>query len=269
MFYAHAAACSRRTRRRRLRLRRIAEFTNLLINELPRGDFAFTMTRQFLIDAFNVPYLTALTASTDSGIAGIAAKAVKESQYHLRRSRDWMLRLGDGTAESHTRAHALDALWGYTHELFEPAAGEAAPRPRGACSGPAAMKVRWRENRPDIERATLERLADTWQVGGGRAGVHTEHLGHLLAEMQFMQRAYPGQQWYGAAYRSSWPLSMQADSRCAASPTRRYGRYSMPVMDPEIPVCLWDLGVLQDVRRRRSIVVVMTPTYVGCPAWMQ
>jgi ring-1,2-phenylacetyl-CoA epoxidase subunit PaaC len=199
MFYAHAAALAADGRDEDDFAfgRDCREFTNLLINELPRGDFAFTMTRQFLIDAFNVPYLTALAASTDSGIAGIAAKAVKESQYHLRRSRDWMLRLGDGTAESHTRAqNAVDALWGYTHELFEPAAGEAALAAAALVPDRAVMKVRWREEVDQtLTRATLERPADSWQVGGGRSGVHTEHLGHLLAEMQFMQRAYPGQQW--------------------------------------------------------------------------
>jgi ring-1,2-phenylacetyl-CoA epoxidase subunit PaaC len=199
MFYAHASALAAdgRDEDHFAFGRDCREFTNLLINELPRGDFAFTMTRQFLIDAFNVPYLTALTASTDSGIAAIATKAVKESHYHLRRSRGWMLRLGDGTAESHTRAQsALDALWGYTHELFEPAAAEPALVAAGVVPDRAGLKVCWCEDvGRALQQATLECPDDTWRVGGGRAGVHTEHLGHLLAEMQFMQRAYPGQHW--------------------------------------------------------------------------
>lgn len=199
MFYAHASALAAdgRDEDHFAFGRDCREFTNLLINELPRGDFAFTMTRQFLIDAFNVPYLTALTGSSDAGIAAIAAKAVKESNYHLRRSGDWMLRLGDGTAESHTRAqNALDALWGYTHELFEPAPGEHALAAAGVVPDRAGLKICWREDvGRTLQQATLRRPDDTWQVGGGRKGVHTEHLGHLLAEMQFMQRAYPGQRW--------------------------------------------------------------------------
>ena len=107
-------------------------FTNLLINELPRGDFAFTMVRQFLVDAFNVPFLTALAAQRTSA-CGHRREALKESTYHLRRSRDWMLRLGDGTAESHDRAQrAADELWGYTCELFEPFGAEARLG-RGGC----------------------------------------------------------------------------------------------------------------------------------------
>ena len=101
------------------------EFTNLLIVELPRGDFAFTTVRGFLLDAFNVPFMAALAQCPDSELAAIGAQALSESQYHLRRSRDWILRLGDGTAESHARAQAaLDALWGYAAELFEPSAAE-------------------------------------------------------------------------------------------------------------------------------------------------
>jgi ring-1,2-phenylacetyl-CoA epoxidase subunit PaaC len=173
------------------------EFSNLLINELPRGDFAFTMTRQFLVDAFNVPFLTALADTAEPGLAAIGAKAVKESDYHLRRSRDWMLRLGDGTAESHARAqHALDALWGYTRELFEPAEGEVRLADAGLVPNRLALEDQWRDT---VERtlgeATLVRPDDSWSVRGGRVGIHTEHLGHLLAEMQFLQRAYPGQQW--------------------------------------------------------------------------
>jgi ring-1,2-phenylacetyl-CoA epoxidase subunit PaaC len=173
------------------------DFANLLINELPRGDFAFTMTRQFLIDAFNVPYLTALAESADAGLAAVGAKAVKESHYHLRRSRDWMLRLGDGTAESHVRTQrALQSLWGYTHELFEPAAEEARLVAAGVVPDRTRLAADWRASvEKTLTQATVVLPGETWSVRGGRSGIHTEHLGHLLAEMQFMQRAYPGQRW--------------------------------------------------------------------------
>jgi len=199
MFYAHAAtlAADGRDEDDFAFRRDCREFTNLLINELPRGDFAFTMTRQFLIDAFNVPYLTALAGSADAGLAAVGAKAVKESHYHLRRSRDWMLRLGDGTAESHARTQrALDTLWGYTHEMFEPAAEEIRLVAAGVAPDRRDLAACWRETvARTLAEATLVRPDDTWSVRGGRIGVHTEHLGHLLAEMQFMQRTYPAQQW--------------------------------------------------------------------------
>jgi ring-1,2-phenylacetyl-CoA epoxidase subunit PaaC len=172
-------------------------FTNLLINELPRGDFAFTMVRQFLVDAFNVPFLTELARSRDPALAAIGEKAAKESTYHLRRSRDWMLRLGDGTPESHERTQrAIDDLWGYTRELFEPFAAESRLAAAGISIDRASLQPQWRRAVGDtFAAATLRTPADAWSVRGGRDGLHTEHLGHLLAEMQFLQRAYPGQQW--------------------------------------------------------------------------
>jgi ring-1,2-phenylacetyl-CoA epoxidase subunit PaaC len=199
MFYGHAAtlagdgsdedsiAFGRDTRR----------YTNLLINELPRGDFAFTMVRQFLVDAFNVPFLAALAASSEPALAAIGEKAVKESAYHLRRSRDWMLRLGDGTAESHDRAQrAAEELWGYTRELFEPFAAEARLAAARVTTDRASLEDEWRrEVAATFADATLSVPTDAWSIRGGRDGVHTEHLGYLLAEMQFMQRAYPGQRW--------------------------------------------------------------------------
>jgi len=199
MFYGHAAeiaadgsdedsiAFGRDTR----------TYTNLLINELPRGDFAFTMVRQFLVDAFNVPFLTALAASSEPTLAAIGEKAVKESAYHLRRSRDWVLRLGDGTAESHQRAQrAADELWGYTRELFEPFGAEARLTAARVITDRAALEDAWRrEVGATFVEATLQVPQSTWSIRGGRDGVHTKHLGYLLAEMQFMQRAYPGQRW--------------------------------------------------------------------------
>jgi ring-1,2-phenylacetyl-CoA epoxidase subunit PaaC len=172
-------------------------FTNLLINELPRGDFAFTMARQFFVDAFNVPFLTALARSRDAAFATIAAKAVKESTYHLRRSRDWMVRLGDGTTESHERMQrAIEGLWRYTPELFYMSAAETRLIAKGIAIDRAALLAQWRCTVAEtLAESTLDVPIEAAAILGGRDGVHTEHLGYLLAEMQFMQRAYPGQRW--------------------------------------------------------------------------
>ncbi len=178
-------------------LRDCRDYRNLLIMELPRGDFAFSTARQFLVDAFNVPFLEALCHSADAELAAIAGKAIKESRYHYRRSREWVLRLGDGTEESHRRVQrAFDEIWGYTHELFRPVPAEHALVAVGIAPDRAALRARWESLVvPVLEEATLRRPADAWSVDGGREGTHTEHLGHLLAELQFMQRAYPGLQW--------------------------------------------------------------------------
>jgi ring-1,2-phenylacetyl-CoA epoxidase subunit PaaC len=155
------------------------------------------MIRQFLVDAFNVPFLTGLAASGAPALAAIGEKAVKESTYHLRRSRDWVLRLGDGTDESHDRAQrATDELWGYTRELFEPSAAESRLMAAGAAADRAALESAWRRDvAATFAEATLQIPDAKWSIRGGRDGVHTEHLGYLLAEMQFLQRAYPGRQW--------------------------------------------------------------------------
>jgi len=199
MFYAYAARLegAGRDEDALAYLRDCREYRNLLIMELPRGDFAFSTARQFLVDAFNLPFLEALCGSTDSELSAIAAKALKESRYHYRRSRDWVIRLGDGTPESHQRLQrAFDEIWGYSHELFR--AGEAERRLVAAGIAPdrAALRTTWESLvAPVLTEATLKRPADTWSVDGGREGTHTEHLGHLLSELQFMQRAYPGLQW--------------------------------------------------------------------------
>ncbi len=173
------------------------EFTNALIYELPRGDFAFTMGRQFLIDAFNVGFLEQLQSSADPTLAAIAAKAVKESRYHLRRSHDWMLRLGAGTAESHQRLQtAINELWGYTAELFEADELESRLIEAGIAVDCAALHGAWEETvNAGFTAARITIPEDDWQAGGGRQGRHTEWLGHLLCELQFVQRAYPGLEW--------------------------------------------------------------------------
>jgi ring-1,2-phenylacetyl-CoA epoxidase subunit PaaC len=173
------------------------EYTNLLINELPIGDFGHTMARQFLIDVFDVEFFAALTRSADETLAAIAAKAIKESRYHLRRSQDWVIRLGDGTVESHERIQrGFDRVWGFSHELFAMNAAEQSLADAGIAVDRAALKSAW-DKKVDavLAEATLIRPAGDWVVQGGRDGIHTEHLGYLLAELQFVQRAYPGLQW--------------------------------------------------------------------------
>ncbi|MCB1753005.1 MAG: phenylacetate-CoA oxygenase subunit PaaC [Gammaproteobacteria bacterium] len=178
-------------------LRSAREFRNYLIYELPRGDFAFTQVRQLLVDLFNTGYLAALAGSRDATLAAIAAKAIKETRYHLRRSREWVLRLGDGTGESHRRTQkALDDLWGYTHELFEPDALELRLAAAGTGVDTAALKPEWKRALAAVlNEATLSLPADDWAVRGGRTGYHTENLGHLLTQLQSIHRAYPGCRW--------------------------------------------------------------------------
>ena len=178
-------------------LRDCREYRNFLINELPNGDFAFTMARQLMIDAFDVGFFEALTQSGDEMLSAIAAKAIKESRYHLRRSEDWIKRLGDGTSESHDRTQsAFDQLWGYAAEMFEMADDEQQLVNAGIAVDRSTLKADWTSIVHSIlKQATLKIPADDWAIGGGRKGLHTEHLGYLLAELQYLQRSYPGQQW--------------------------------------------------------------------------
>ncbi|MCW8194757.1 phenylacetate-CoA oxygenase subunit PaaC [Proteobacteria bacterium 005FR1] len=178
-------------------LRDTREYRNLLIAELPVGDFAFTMARQLMVDAFNVEYLKRLQTSSDSELGAIAAKAIKESEYHLRRSHGWVLRLGDGTDESHARIQqAFDELWAYAPELFEISDCELALLGEAVSVDRRELHSAWDKTVSAVlEEATLQRPDDARAIRGGRQGIHTEHLGHLLAEMQFLQRAYPGLEW--------------------------------------------------------------------------
>jgi ring-1,2-phenylacetyl-CoA epoxidase subunit PaaC len=178
-------------------LRGEREFRNALICELPIGDYGFTLMRQYLLDAFHFHLFDALRTSQDAGLAAIAAKAVKESAYHVRRSADWIVRLGDGTEESHARVQAaLDELWGYTGELFVTDEIEAAMTAQGIAPPLADIERVWRADvQALLSRATLTRPSGERKITGGRAGLHTEYLGHLLAEMQIVQRSYPGLAW--------------------------------------------------------------------------
>ena len=173
------------------------EFRNALIMELPRGDFAFTTARQFLVSVFELLHLDRLQSSTHTDIAGIAAKAVKETRYHARHAADWMLKLGDGTAESHQRVQsAVDDLWRFTGELFEADDVERALTAEGIAVDRAALRALWREEVSRVlAAATLKVPDDGFMQRGGREGKHTEHLGHLLAEMQIVARSFPGAEW--------------------------------------------------------------------------
>jgi len=177
--------------------REAVEFRNALMMELPRGDFAFTTTRQFLVSVFEVLHLERLQASKHHDLAGMAAKAFKETRYHARHSVDWMLKLGDGTAESHDRAQAaLDELWRFTAELFESDDIERQIVAEGIAVDREALRAPWLAEITRVLTAATLKLPDGgFMQRGGREGRHTEHLGHLLAEMQIVARSYPGAEW--------------------------------------------------------------------------
>lgn len=172
-------------------LRDAGEFRNLLLVEQPNGDYAFTMARQYYFDAWHLLLLQRLAAGAEPRIAAIAAKAATEVRYHLQRSRDWIVRLGDGTEESHRRVEtAADTLWPFTGEMFQ---ADDVDAPAGDL---AELHAPWLEEvSATFSRATLRLPQSTWMQRGGKRGIHSENLGHLLAEMQFLQRAYPGARW--------------------------------------------------------------------------
>jgi len=176
-------------------------FRNLLLVEQPNGNYADTMARQYLFDQWHVLLLDELRTSRDQRIAGIAAKALKEAQYHVQRSADWVVRLGDGTEESHRRMQAaIDALWMYTGEMFAVDATERALIDAGIAADAAALEPHWRSAvQVALDEATLAAPTDPWMQGtrerGGKQGVHTEHLSHMLAVMQSLPRAHASAQW--------------------------------------------------------------------------
>jgi ring-1,2-phenylacetyl-CoA epoxidase subunit PaaC len=178
-------------------LRDAGAFRNLLLVELPNGDFGVTIMRQFLFDAFHHELLRALKGSSDPRVAEIAAKAEKEVAYHLERSADLVIRLGDGTSESHDRMQAaLTKLWSYTGEMFLDDGVDRAMADAGIAPLPSSLKPAWdRTVAAVLDEATLAAPTDGWSHKGGRNGIHTEHLGYILAPMQFLQRAYPGATW--------------------------------------------------------------------------
>ncbi|MCK7164117.1 1,2-phenylacetyl-CoA epoxidase subunit PaaC [Enterobacter cloacae] len=173
------------------------QFHNLLLAEQPNGNFADTIARQYLMDAWNVALYERLIHSSDSQLAAIAAKAIKEARYHLRFSRGWLVRLGDGTEiSSQKMQQAIDNLWRFTAELFEADDVELELIESGVAVDPRTLRQPWEhEVFAGLREATLRVPDETAYRTGGKRGLHTEHLGPMLAEMQYLQRAYPGQQW--------------------------------------------------------------------------
>ncbi len=173
------------------------DYKNLLLVEQPNGDFATTILRQFLYATFADPFWRAMMHSTDATLAAIAAKSEKEMAYHVRHCSEWVLRLGDGTPESHTRAaQALTQLWPYTGELFTSDACDQSLIASGIAIDPATLHPGWHAYVSEIlTEATLTVPADAWMQSGGRQGRHSEHLGHLLTELQYVQRLIPDATW--------------------------------------------------------------------------
>jgi ring-1,2-phenylacetyl-CoA epoxidase subunit PaaC len=178
-------------------LRDAHEFLNVQLVERPNGDFADTMARQLCYSAFAVPLWEGLAGSKDGELAGIAAKAEKECAYHLRHSSEWVIRLGDGTRESRERMQrAIDDIWMFTGELFEVDDVDRAMAADGIAVDPSTLRPAWNNTVGDVLAvAKLMRPTNGWMISGGRHGAHTEQLGHMLAQMQFLKRAYPGATW--------------------------------------------------------------------------
>jgi len=178
-------------------LRDGADFRNLTLVEQPNGDFGHTIVRQYFVDLYQTLLFDALSLCSDARLAAIAAKALKESQYHLRFSSNWLVRLGDGTAESHRRVQdAADRLMRFTPEIFDGDALEQSARTAGFAPDGAALQSGWESGvAATFREATLEVPKAQRGAPAGKRGDHSEHLGYILAEMQFMQRAYPGAAW--------------------------------------------------------------------------
>lgn len=178
-------------------LRDAREYRNCLLVEQPNGDFAHTVARNFLFDSWHFFFLQALCLSNNERLSSIAAKSLKEVTYHLRWSSEWVIRLGDGTEESHRRIQdAFDHLWTYRGELLAPAPYETEAASAGYGVDLHAIRPQVEDKLCDIlVQATLKRPEDGWMQSGGKSGRHSEHLGYILAEMQYVQRAYPNSVW--------------------------------------------------------------------------
>jgi ring-1,2-phenylacetyl-CoA epoxidase subunit PaaC len=173
------------------------EYFNCLLVELPNTDYAYTLARQFLFDHFNYLMYQELLDSDDKQLAAIAEKSLKEVTYHRRRSSEWMIRLGDGTQESHERIQfALNDIWEYSGELFQADEVDQMMLDAGIGVNLAKIKAEWHKNVAEVlEAATLSKPQDDFMQLGGKNGRHTEYMGYILTEMQYMQRAYPNCEW--------------------------------------------------------------------------
>ncbi len=173
------------------------DFYNLLITEQPNGDFAHTIARLLYTSTFEYFFYTELLHSADATLAAIAAKTIKEIKYHKAHATDWVLRLGDGTEESHYRMQqGIDSLWMFTGEMFETGEADALLRDKNVAVDLGAVKSKWQASIAAVlAEATLALPKDEYMQTGSLQGVHTEYLGHILTEMQYLQRAYPEAIW--------------------------------------------------------------------------
>jgi ring-1,2-phenylacetyl-CoA epoxidase subunit PaaC len=173
------------------------EYSNLLLVEQPNGDFADTIMRQFLFDAFRKPLFERLMQSKDSQLSAIAEKSLKETKYHLRHTSEWVIRLGDGTEESHQRIQkALDNLWRYADEIFKTDAVDEELRISGVLPELSDLRSVWDQTIKSVfDEATISIPVNNWKFEGGRKGRHSEHMGYILSDLQYMQRAYPNMEW--------------------------------------------------------------------------
>ena len=173
------------------------DYKNALLVEQPNGDFGMTMMRQFIFDAYRLPLYSRLVNSNDAQLAAIAAKSLKETKYHFKHSSEWVIRLGDGTEESHQRIQeSLDTLWRYAAELLYNDEVDAELIANGTIPSMEGLELEWKQNIDTVlKEATLTIPTNNWTHEGGRKGMHSEHLGYILAELQYMQRAYPGLEW--------------------------------------------------------------------------
>lgn len=180
-------------------LRGERQFKNLLLAELPNHNFGFTVLRQFLYETYQILLLDALKDCSDEGLAAIAQKTLIETKYHYKWSAEWVIRLGDGTAESHAKMQeAIQEIWPYTGEMFLPSIEEKLLNSIGILPNLADIKDAWHNKVAQVFAEATLAMPEQGKVfmhEGGKSGLHTEHLGYMLAEMQYLQRQYPGQEW--------------------------------------------------------------------------
>ncbi|MFY0603767.1 MAG: phenylacetate-CoA oxygenase subunit PaaC [Flavobacteriaceae bacterium] len=195
--YAAKIAEDERTEDDIAMLRKEREYLNVLLVEQPNTDFAYTMARQFLFDVYHLLFLKELEKSNDITLSAIATKSIKEVSYHKRFSSDWIKRLGDGTEESHRRIQeAIDSLWTYTDELFHQTQADKNVVSENVGVDVTKLKDKYYSMVSEVlEEATLKTPESKWFQKGGKEGIHTEHLGYLLSDLQYMQRTYPNMEW--------------------------------------------------------------------------